>query len=674
DCLAKLDQGDFAESLASLDHYEYNSALFSISNDIEDSRDADADADADAEIVSVASSSFSEVASFRDASSSPIWYDVQPPETVPEQPLSSQHSSSGSYSAHDVLQALRRMIGRQEALLRTKATYENHLAQMAVHLQQQSAKIEELSSSEPASEKKPGQASQDRAPAQAKQLSATPNWWSTFLPGGLATTTANVSSSATADATASDNTSTNPAMNTDMAAAIASASSMAPNLNVSDNWSPLATVLPYSVSADPAYMAPPTLSLGDSRFATPNPAYATVPATGEVVCIECIQACERVADAVLKGDFSARVRCTRCHYGYAEGGEGEGSEWPLLGRAYSSNTGSSENDGFAHTPLINRPVTHTQRLANRVNRMASLLSFVTREIVDVAHNDGIRGTLGTQGKIDGLRGTWLDLMNEVNMLTTIHTEQVRNIAHVCNSVANGDLTQKVTIDVNGEMLDLKSTINSMVDQLNSFSVEVTRVTHAVGTEGILGVSADVPGVNGVWKQLTDNVNHMAHNLTHQVRDISKVCKSVAKGDLSQTIEVEAQGEMLELKTIINSMVTSLDRMSHEVSRVAVEVGIDGMLGGQAHVWGLEGSWKDLTDNVNQMADNLTRQVRDISQVTKAISAGDLTQKVTFPLSGEMGELKLTINTMVDQLSMFASEITRVAIEVGLEGRLGAQAQ
>ncbi|KAJ1642603.1 hypothetical protein LPJ64_005568, partial [Coemansia asiatica] len=692
ECLTRLDQGSFAESLAALDHYEYNTATFPIASRFERNQrgadpDAAADPDADSENLSAVSSSFSEVASFRDASSSPVWYDIQhPSETIPEQVLSSQDSSLASYSTHDVLQALRRMISRQEALLRTKTTYENHLAQMAVHLQQQSAKIEELGGGSDnnnnnnnnnnneqkqqhaSAEKKPGQqASKERASVHTKQLSATPNWWSTFLPSGLATATDSASASEIM------HTTTSATNTTDMAAAIASASSMTRNLSTSNNWSPPAIVLPYSVPADPAYMAPPTLSLGNSRFATPNPAYATVPATGEVVCIECIQACERVADAVLKGDFSARVRCSRCHHGYPE--DSEGSEWPLLGRAQPSGSDSSDNNSAsAHTPLISRPVTHTQRLANRVNRMASLLSFVTREIVDVAHNDGIRGTLGTQGKIDGLRGTWLDLMNEVNMLTTIHTEQVRNIAHVCNSVANGDLTQKVTIDVNGEMLDLKSTINSMVDQLNSFSVEVTRVTHAVGTEGILGVSADVPGVNGVWKQLTDNVNNMAHNLTHQVRDISKVCKSVAKGNLSQTIEVEAQGEMLELKTTINSMVTSLDRMAHEVSRVAVEVGIDGMLGGQAHVWGLEGTWKDLTDNVNQMADNLTRQVRDISQVTKAISAGDLTQKVTFPLSGEMGELKLTINTMVDQLSMFASEITRVAIEVGLEGRLGAQAQ
>ncbi|KAJ2852961.1 histidine kinase osmosensor, partial [Coemansia erecta] len=266
-------------------------------------------------------------------------------------------------------------------------------------------------------------------------LSATPNWWSTFLPSGLATATDSASASEIM------HTTTSATNTTDMAAAIASASSMTRNLSTSNNWSPPAIVLPYSVPADPAYMAPPTLSLGNSRFATPNPAYATVPATGEVVCIECIQACERVADAVLKGDFSARVRCSRCHHGYPE--DSEGSEWPLLGRAQPSGSDSSDNNSAsAHTPLISRPVTHTQRLANRVNRMASLLSFVTREIVDVAHNDGIRGTLGTQGKIDGLRGTWLDLMNEVNMLTTIHTEQVRNIAHVCNSVANGDLTQK----------------------------------------------------------------------------------------------------------------------------------------------------------------------------------------------------------------------------------------
>ncbi|KAJ1842249.1 hypothetical protein LPJ57_010070, partial [Coemansia sp. RSA 486] len=252
ECLTKLDQGDFTESLAALDHYEYNSAAFPISTSFTDDNDNDndADADADAERLSIASSSFSEVASFRDASSSPIWYDIQPPEAIPEQPLSSQESSSASYSAQDVLQILRRMISRQEALIRTKVTYENHLAQMAVHLQQQSTQIEALSrsasadgdSSERAAEKKPGQTTKERAPAHIKQLSATPNWWSTFLPGGLSTTAAAAATAATANSATvpdSDNaTATSSAMNTDMAAAIASASSMTRNLDTSDNWSP----------------------------------------------------------------------------------------------------------------------------------------------------------------------------------------------------------------------------------------------------------------------------------------------------------------------------------------------------------------------------------------------------------------------------------------------------
>ncbi|ORX63448.1 hypothetical protein DL89DRAFT_327644, partial [Linderina pennispora] len=254
-------------------------------------------------------------------------------------------------------------------------------------------------------------------------------------------------------------------------------------------------------------------------------------------------------------------------------------------------------------------------------------------------------------------------MNEVNTMTRIHTEQVRNIAHVCNSVANGDLSEKVSIDVNGEMAELKDTINSMVDQLSAFSFEVTRVSHAVGTEGTLGVTAEVPDVNGVWKLLTDNVNSMASNLTNQVRDISNVCKAVAAGDLTRTVQVEARGEMLELKDTINTMVTRLDHMAVELTRVAV----------QANWFELDGTWKDLTDNVNRMADNLTQQVRDITRVTQAVARGDLTRKVEVPLNGEMAELKTTINEMVDRLNTFAFEVSRVAKEVGTDGQLGGQA-
>ncbi|KAJ1852874.1 histidine kinase osmosensor [Coemansia sp. RSA 638] len=653
-CLARLDEGNFTGSLEVIDGIlnpgstsdshgrivppgRRDSDLQIAENDSNDGNQSDA-------------SSFSDVASFRDASSSPAWLSshLSNIEDAAEKPA--------TYTAESVLRSLRQLVQREEAWQHTKATYEDHLAQMAMHLQQQTmslhaaqeklaylghttAESADVAASEHADSAKPASFEPILAESSSfaydsksdGQDAPASNLWSTFLPPGAAPASAQ-------------------------------------NMRGPPNWSPLIMDIPYTGSADPAYMAPPTLSAGENRYPTPNPAYTTITPTGEVVCFECIQACERVADAVLNGDFGARVRCTRCHsfdddnYDDSDNApaERESKEWLQLG----SNS---------RTPLIRRPATHTQKLANRVNRMASLLSFVTREIIEVTHNDGIRGILGTQGKIDGLKGTWLDLMNEVNMLTMIHTEQVRNITHVCNSVANGNLTEKVTVELNGEMLDLKTTINSMVDQLGAFSVEVTHVTHAVGTEGILGVSAEVPGVNGVWKELTDNVNMMADNLTHQVRGISKVCKSVAQGDLTQTIEIEARGEMLDLKSTINNMVTSLNTMAHEVSRVAVEVGTDGVLGGQADVVGVDGTWKALTDNVNQMATNLTNQVREITSVTKAVATGDLTQQVECPLNGEMGELKTTINTMVGQLNTFSSEVSRVAKEVGSEGKLGGQA-
>ncbi|KAJ1803868.1 histidine kinase osmosensor, partial [Coemansia sp. RSA 2598] len=250
---------------------------------------------------------------------------------------------------------------------------------------------------------------------------------------------------------------------------------------------------------------------------------------------------------------------------------------------------------------------------------------------------------------------------------------VRDIAAVTKAVAAGDLNQKVTSELNGEMGELKTTINTMVDQLKTFAAEVSRVAREVGTEGVLGGQAIVPNVDGTWKDLTDNVNKMADNLTTQVRSISEVTKAVAHGDLTQKIVVNVQGEMLDLKTTINEMVDQLNTFSSEVSRVAKEVGTDGKLGGQAIVPNVDGIWKDLTDNVNKMADNLTKQVRDIAAVTKAISAGDLNQTVQVPLSGEMGELKTTINTMVRRLRNFAAEVNKVAREVGTEGKLGVQA-
>src|SRR5678809_1396245 len=254
------------------------------------------------------------------------------------------------------------------------------------------------------------------------------------------------------------------------------------------------------------------------------------------------------------------------------------------------------------------------------------------------------------------------------------TGQVRNIADVATAVANGDLSRKITVDVRGEILQLKNTINTMVDQLNSFASEVTRVAREVGTEGKLGGQAQVKGVGGTWKDLTDNVNSMAGNLTSQVRNIAEVTTAVARGELNKKITVDVKGEILELKNTINTMVDQLSSFASEVTRVAREVGTEGKLGGQAQVRGIGGTWIDLTDNVNSMAGNLTGQVRNIADVTTAVANGDLSKKITVDVKGEILELKKTINTMVDQLSSFAAEVTRVAREVGTEGKLGGQAE
>src|SRR5213080_1387195 len=238
------------------------------------------------------------------------------------------------------------------------------------------------------------------------------------------------------------------------------------------------------------------------------------------------------------------------------------------------------------------------------------------------------------------------------------TSQVRNIAQVTTAVANGDLSQQITVDVKGEILELKNTINTMVGQLSSFADQVTRVAREVGTEGKLGGQAEVEGVSGTWRDLTENVNFMASNLTDQVRSIAQVTTAVAKGDLTQQITVDARGEILELKSTINTMVDQLSSFADEVTRVATEVGTEGKLGGQAEVKGVSGTWRDLTESVNQLAGNLTAQVRNIAQVTTAVANGDLTQQITVDARGEILELKKTINTMVDQLSAFADEVTR----------------
>ena len=313
------------------------------------------------------------------------------------------------------------------------------------------------------------------------------------------------------------------------------------------------------------------------------------------------------------------------------------------------------------------------RIAKEVNDMVKQLNLFSMEVTRVAREVGSEGKLGGQAKVKGVAGVWKDLTDSVNQMASNLTAQVRNIADVTTAVAKGDLSKKITVDVKGEILELKNTINTMVDQLNSFSSEVTRVALEVGTEGKLGGQAQVKGVAGTWKDLTDSVNQMASNLTGQVRNIAEVTTAVAKGDLSRQITVDVKGEILELKNTINTMVDQLNSFSAEVTRVAREVGSEGKLGGQATVKGVAGVWKDLTDSVNQMASNLTGQVRNIAQVTTAVAKGDLSRKITVDVRGEIRELKDTINVMVDQLNSFASEVTRVAREVGSEGKLGGQA-
>jgi len=314
------------------------------------------------------------------------------------------------------------------------------------------------------------------------------------------------------------------------------------------------------------------------------------------------------------------------------------------------------------------------QLKEAINTMVDQLRSFASEVTRVAREVGTDGKLGGQAVVPGVAGTWKDLTDSVNAMAGNLTAQVRNIAEVTTAVARGDLSRKITVDVKGEILELKDTINTMVDQLNAFAGEVTRVAREVGTEGKLGGQAQVPGVGGTWKDLTDNVNFMASNLTGQVRNIAEVATAIASGDLSSKITVDVRGEILQLKETLNTMVDQLNRFAGEVTRVAREVGSEGRLGGQANVPGVAGTWKDLTDSVNSMAGNLTGQVRNIAEVTTAVARGDLSRKITVDVKGEILELKNTINTMVDQLNGFAGEVTRVAREVGTEGKLGGQAQ
>src|SRR5919199_2958613 len=296
------------------------------------------------------------------------------------------------------------------------------------------------------------------------------------------------------------------------------------------------------------------------------------------------------------------------------------------------------------------------RTAKIVNTMVEQLGSFASEVTRVAREVGTEGKLGGQAEVKGVAGTWKDLTDSVNSMAGNLTAQVRNIAAVTTAVANGDLSKKITVDVKGEILELKNTVNTMVDQLSSFASEVPRVAREVGTEGKLGGQAQVKGVGGTWKDLTDNVNSMAGNLTAQVRNIAEVTTAVARGELNKKITVDVKGEILELKDTINTMVDQLNSFASEVTRVAREVGTEGKLGGQAQVTGVAGVWKDLTDNVNMMAANLTNQVRNIADVTTAVARGELNKKITVDVQGEILELKNTVNTMVDQLNSFSAEV------------------
>src|SRR5438067_3134386 len=305
-------------------------------------------------------------------------------------------------------------------------------------------------------------------------------------------------------------------------------------------------------------------------------------------------------------------------------------------------------------------------LKNTLNTMVDQLNAFASEVSRVAREVGTEGKLGGQAQVRGVAGTWKDLTDNVNSMASNLTGQVRNIAEVTIAVANGDLSKKITVDVRGEILQLKEAINAMVEQLRSFASEVTRVAREVGTEGRLGVQAVVPGVAGTWKDLTDSVNVMGANLTAQVRNIAEVTTAVARGDLSRKISVDVKGEILEVKNTINTMVDQLRAFAAEVTRVAREVGTEGKLGGQANVPGVGGTWKDLTDSVNQMAGNLTAQVRNIAEVAIAVANGDMSKKITVDVRGEILQLKETLNKMVDQLRAFAFEVTRVALELGTD--------
>ncbi|KAF9922855.1 hypothetical protein BGZ67_010226, partial [Mortierella alpina] len=491
-----------------------------------------------------------------------------------------------------------------------------------------------------------------------------------------------------------------------LAVGVSSSSSM-PSSPDSFN-SALSSFLPDSDSADVV----PALSLSNNTASSMSD---TVP------CAACIHNCALVASAVAKGDLSARIRCENaaCNNSAltksinsmvsklctftgeviqvaALGVEGkfgavatiadERGIWKEFVSHLNTMTNGHMNQvraiaqvctAVAHGDL-SKMITidvkgETLVLKNTINTMVEQLRSFSSEVTRVAHEVGTEGNLGGQAIVKGVDGTWKELTDNVNTMASNLTSQVRDIAHVSKAVARGDLSKKVSVAAKGEMMDLKHVINTMVDQLQEFATEVSRVSLEVGTEGKLGGQAVVKDVSGTWKELTDNVNLMAYNLTGQVRDIATVCKAVACGDLTKKVCVPVQGEILDLKETMNTMVDQLRTFAAEVTRVAREVGTEGKLGGQAEVEGVDGTWKELTDNVNTMAENLTAQVRDIANVSKAVARGDLSKKISVEVKGEMMDLKHTINIMVDQLQEFATEVSRVSLEVGTEGKLGGQA-
>ncbi|MFK7997755.1 MAG: HAMP domain-containing protein, partial [Granulosicoccus sp.] len=391
---------------------------------------------------------------------------------------------------------------------------------------------------------------------------------------------------------------------------------------------------------------------------------------------------QRVGKAVGRdGKLSQRVSVSAAKGGWAETSEAfnstlDGMAEPIseFGRVVAAVAKGDLSEPMALEVEGRQLRGEFLRVAKITNQMIGLLNTFSAEVTRVALEVGTDGILGGQARIKGVSGVWLDLTSSVNGMADNLTGQVRNIATVATAVANGDLSQRITVQAKGEVLELKDTVNVMVDNLNRFSSEVTRVAREVGTDGKLGGKAEVLDVSGVWQELTNNVNGMADNLTNQVRNIATVATAVANGDLSQKITVDAQGEVLELKDTINTMVGNLTQFSSEVTRVAREVGTDGMLGGKAEVTGVAGVWQELTNNVNGMADNLTNQVRNIATVATAVANGDLSQKITVDAQGEMLQLKDTINTMVDSLTQFASEVTRVSREVGTDGKLGGKAE